>query len=161
MIINFENHMTVNQLLCTNFKIHKYAADNNNVFPSHPILFGICTCNYNLAKFFEPILTQFRINKYIFKDSFFFCQEILDQDWNLFIASFDIQSLFIHILLDEKLDLCVDKVFEKRKKVKGMLKRHFKPLLILLVLFSMVFFTNKLMRLCWALLWDKHKQIYF
>ena len=52
------------------------------------------------------------------------CKEILDEDPNLFMASFDIQSLFTNIPLDEIIDISVDTVFDKRKKVKGMLKRH-------------------------------------
>ena len=79
-----------------------------------------------LQNFFVAILKQFTINEYTVKDSFPFCKEILDQDPNLFIASFDIQSLFTNILLDETIDICVDMVFENRKKIKGMIKRHFK-----------------------------------
>ena len=94
---------------------------------------AIATCNYNFSEFFVPILKHFRINEYTVKDFFSFCKEILDQDTNLLIASFDIQSLFTIISLDEKIDNCVDMVSEKRKKVKGMLKRHFKWLLSLSV----------------------------
>ena len=49
------------------------------------------------------------------------------------MSSFDIQSLFANIPLDETIAICVDMVFDKRKKVKAMLKRHFKQLLILSV----------------------------
>ena len=80
------------------------------------------------------------------------CKEILDEDPNLLMASFDIQSLFTNIPLDEIIDISVDTVFDKKKKVKGMLKRHFKQLLILSVrpFFSMMFFTNKLIVWRWA-----------
>ena len=43
-----------------------------------------------------------------------------------FMASLDIQSLFTNIPLDETIGICVNMVFEKRKKVKGMLKCHFR-----------------------------------
>ena len=49
------------------------------------------------------------------------------------MESFDIQSLFTNIPLDETIDTRVDIVFEKRKKVKGLLKRPFKQLLIITV----------------------------
>ena len=75
-------------------------------------------------------LKQFTINEYNVKDSFSFCKQILDQDTNLFIKTFDNQSLFTNIPLDEATGICVNMVFEKRKEVKGMLKRHFKQLLI-------------------------------
>ena len=47
------------------------------------------------------------------------------------MTSFDIHSLFTNIPLDETINICVDLVFHKKKKVKGMLKRHFKQLLTL------------------------------
>ena len=49
------------------------------------------------------------------------------------MESFDIQSLFTNIPLDETIDTRVDIVFEKRNKVKGLLKRPFKQLLIITV----------------------------
>ena len=49
------------------------------------------------------------------------------------MASFDIQSLFTNIPLDETINICADLVFHKKKKVKGMLKRHFKQLFTLSV----------------------------
>ena len=40
----------------------------------------------------------------------------------------DIQSLFTNIPLDETINICTYMVFNKCKKVKGMLKRYFKQL---------------------------------
>ena len=60
---------------------------NNNKF--RRILSAIGIYNYNLANFFVPMLKQFTINEYTVKDSFSFSKEILDQDPNLFMASFD------------------------------------------------------------------------
>ena len=59
------------------------------------------------------------INEYTVQDSFSFSKEVIDQDPNLFMTSFDIELLFTNILLDETIDICVDMVFEKRKS-----KRH-------------------------------------
>ena len=67
------------------------------------------------------------------RDSFSFCKEIKDQDSTLFMASFDIQSLFANIPLDETINVCVDRAFQNKKKAKGLLKRHFKKLLTLVV----------------------------
>ena len=94
---------------------------------------AIGTCIYNLATFFVPLLKQYTINEYTVKDSFSFCKEIANQDPQLFMASFDIQSMFTNIPLDETIDTCVDMVYDKGKKVKGMLKHHFKQLLKLSV----------------------------
>ena len=116
-------------------KIHKGTTVNVPVPLFRPILSVIGTCNYNTAKHFVPVLKQFTINEYTFTDSFSFCKEILDQDPNLFMALLFklFQSLFTNIRLDERINICVDLVFHKKKKVKVMLKRHFKQLLTLSV----------------------------
>ena len=41
------------------------------------------------------------------------------------------QSLFTNIHLDETINICADLFFHEKKKVKGMLNRHFKQLLTL------------------------------
>ena len=58
------------------------------------------------------------------------------------MASFDIHLLFTNIPLDETINLCVDLIFQKKKKVKGMLKRHFKQLLTLSVKSSCFLFND-------------------
>ena len=110
-------------------KVHKSVSDDDPVPPFCPILSAIGTCTYNLAKFFVPVLKEFTVNEYTVKDSFSFCKEIVSQNSDLFMASFDVQSLFTNIPLDETINICVDLVYHKRRKVKGMLRRHFKELL--------------------------------
>ena len=100
-------------IMCALCKIHKGTSVNDLVPTFRPILSAIGTCNYSLAKYFIPILKQFTINEYTFKDSFSFCKEIIDQDPNLFMASFDIQSLFTNI---------PSFMFKKRDHVKKFLK---------------------------------------
>ena len=58
------------------------------------------------------------------------------------MASFDIQSLFTNISLNEKYDIFVDMVYNKPKKVKGMLNRHFGQLMTLLVKFFVWLFNG-------------------
>ena len=123
-------------------KIHKDTTVNDPVTPFRPILSAIGSCNYNLKNFFVSILKQFTLNEYTVKDSFSFCKEILDKDPNLFMASFDIQSLFTNIPLDEMINICVDLVFHENKKVKGIIKRHFKQLLTLSVKSSCFLFND-------------------
>ena len=123
-------------------KVHKGVLVNDPVPQIRPILSAIGTCSYNIAKFFVPILKQFTINEYTVKDSFSFCKEIIDQNPNLYMASFDVQSLFTNIPLDETINICVDMVYNKRKKVKGMLKRHFRQLLMISVKSSCFLFND-------------------
>ena len=47
------------------------------------------------------------------------------------MVSFDVESLFTNIPLDETINICVDRLYTRKKKVKGLLKRHFKELLML------------------------------
>ena len=84
---------------------HKGVLVNDPVPPFRPILSAIGNCSYNIAKFFVPILKQFTINEYTVKDSFSFCKEIIDQNPNLYMASFDVQSLFTNIPLDETINI--------------------------------------------------------
>ena len=58
------------------------------------------------------------------------------------MASFDIQSLFTNISLNETVDIFVDMVYNKPKKVKGMLNRHFGQLISLLVKFFVWIFNG-------------------
>ena len=112
-------------------KAHKGITPNDRVPPFHPSLSAIGTCSYNLEKFIVPLQKQHTINEYTVKDSFFFVKILLIQTLNL--ASFDIQPLLTNIPLDGTIDIFVDMVYNKRKKVKGILKRHFKQLLTLSV----------------------------
>ena len=78
-------------------KVHKYNSSTNDIPPFRSILSAIGTAKLVLAKFFIPIPKEFTVNEYTVSDSFSFCKEIKDQDSSLFMASFDIQSLFTMI----------------------------------------------------------------
>ena len=123
-------------------KVHKCNSSTNDIPPFRPVLSAIGTATYNLAKFFVPILQDFTVNEYTVNDSFSFCKEIKNQDSSLFMTSFDIQSLFTDIPLDETINICVDRAFQNKRKVKGLLKRHFKQLLTLAVKSSCFVFND-------------------
>ena len=55
--------------------------------------------------------------------------EICNKSTSFFIASYGIQSLFTNIPLDETIDICLELLFNKKRKVKRMLKKHVKELL--------------------------------
>ena len=108
-------------------KIHKDKVGSSP--PFRPILSAIGTSTYNMAKFLIPVLKDFTINQYTIRDSFTFASDAVKQDTSLYMATFDVKSLFTNVPLDETIDICVSKVYTGRKKVKGLLKRHFKQLL--------------------------------
>ena len=122
-------------------KVHEGRGASNDLLPFRPILSAIETCTYNIAKFFIPILKDFTLNEYTVRDSFSFCDEIQEQDNNLYMASFDIASLFTNIPLDETINICVNNVFGNKKRVKGLLKKDFKQLLTLSVKSSCLVFN--------------------
>ena len=65
------------------------------------------TPTYKLAKFCDQLLKPLTNNEYTIKDSFLFAKEVLELE--LFMANFDIKSLFTSIPLTETLNLCVKK----------------------------------------------------
>ncbi|XP_066924802.1 uncharacterized protein [Clytia hemisphaerica] len=124
-------------------KVHKDKSNGFILPPFRPILSTIRTCAYNMAKIFVPLLKEHTMNEYTVKDSFSFANEIVEQNADLYMVSFDIQSLFTNIPLDETIDICVERVYNKLKKVKGLLKRHFKSLLAFVTKSSCFVFNGK------------------
>ena len=68
-----------------------------------------------LQNFLGAILKEHTINEYTVRDSFSFCNEIRKQDLSFYTTSFDIQSLFTNISLDETINICVNGVFQRKK----------------------------------------------
>ena len=108
-------------------KVHKVVKEG--IPPFRPILSAINTPSYRLAKFFVPILSELTKNEFVLKDSFEFASDIRNQNPDLFMTSFDIDSLFTNLPLDETIELCVKKTFGRKKKFKGFTKIEFKTLL--------------------------------
>ena len=57
-------------------EVSKRTGASNDLQPFRLILSAIGTCIYNIAKFFVPILKEFKSNEYALRDSFPFCDEI-------------------------------------------------------------------------------------
>ena len=98
-------------ILYGNSKIHKPVVDNLPIF--WPILSAINTPGYNIAKFLIPILESLTHNEYTIKDSFNFAKEIKTYDSSLYMASFDVESLFTKISSDETINNCVSDLHNK------------------------------------------------
>ena len=100
-------------------KVHKET--DGEIPPFRPILSAIGTCSYNLSKYFVPILKEYTNNQYTINDSFSLAEDIKKQDASLFMASFDVKSLFTNIPLEETIELCVNKLYHRKRKVKGFI----------------------------------------
>ena len=87
-------------------KLHKELEDRIESF--RPILSAVGTPTYKLAKFCYQSLKPLTNNEYIIKDPFSFAKEVLEFNSSLFMANFDIKSLFTNIPLTETLSLCVE-----------------------------------------------------
>ena len=122
-------------------KIHKGLINT----PVRPILSAIGTYNYDLAKFCVPLLDPLTRNEYTIKDSFDFASEISNLNIENFVmASFDIESLFTNIPLDETINIICDSLFENKDKFNNFNKIQFTKLLNFAVKDSPFFFNNKL-----------------
>ena len=108
-------------------KIHKPIKDG--VPPFRPILSDIGTPTCKIPNFFVPLLAPLTSNECTIKDSFSFSEELLTFDYNLVMASFDIESLFTNIHLKETIDLCVDILFSNTTNTDAITKDYFHELL--------------------------------
>ena len=124
-------------------KVHKKIPNGDNCPPFRPILSAIGTVSYNLAKFLVPLLEPLTTNQYVCKDSFSFAAEVREQNPDLYMASFDVDSLFTNIPLDETIDVCVKKLFGRKHKFKGFSKSEFRSLLQFAVKDNLILFNGK------------------
>ena len=122
-------------------KVHKQLV---NGFPKlRPILSAINTPTYKIAQFLVNIMEPLTKDQYTVKDSFEFCNDIRSQNQTKFMASFDIDSLFTNIPLDETITICCNKLFESQNLVEGLSKSQFRSLLELATKESFILFNGE------------------
>ena len=113
-------------------KVHKPVADRCPSLP--PILSAINISSYKLVKFVVPLLTPLASNDYTIKDSFSFAEDVSSFDCAHYMISLNIESLFSNILLEETINICVEKLFENKIKVNNLTKEFFQSSLELATL---------------------------
>ena len=124
-------------------KIHKALDDGIPSF--RPIFSAIGTPTYKLAKFCDQLLKPLTNNEYTIKDYFSSAKEVLEFDASLFIASFDIKSLFTNITLTEMLNLCLQNLYRNQTHVGNLTKSSFYSLLKITMFESFFIFDGKFM----------------
>ena len=93
-------------------KMHK-ARQPNETPPFRPIVSSIGTYNYNLSKFLCDLLEPHVPCDYNVRDTFSFVHEINQLPTSgKFMVSFDVESLFTSIPLDECIDLAVTYIYQ-------------------------------------------------
>ena len=92
-------------------KTHKRDFATN--FSFRPIFAAYNTASYKLSKFSVPILASFTINDYTVENSYSFVSEICNKtnSDDLFMLSFDVESLFTNIPLHETINICLNYCF--------------------------------------------------
>ena len=123
-------------------KVHKGVSADGSPPPFRPILSAINTPSYKIAKFLTPLLSKLTKNEFVSKDSFEFARVIRNQNPDLFMASFDIDSLFTNVPLDETIDISIKKLFGRKKKYEGFSREQFRKLLTLAVKNSFFLFNG-------------------
>ena len=109
-------------------KMHKPQAPNSTS-PFRHMVFSIGTYNYSLAKYLSNLLQPHIPSTFITSDSFTFVKEINDiSTQGTFMVSFDVESLFTNIPLEECSNLAIKYNTEGNpglKRSKDELKRLF------------------------------------
>ena len=72
------------------------------------MLLAIATQKCNLCIFLVPILTHLTFNVYTVKDSLSFVSDICHKDSTYYKTSFDINSLFTNIPIEETIDIILN-----------------------------------------------------
>ena len=89
------------------------------------ILSAIKTPSYKVAKFLVLLFTPLTSNNFTIKDSFSFAEEVSSFDCAHYMTSFDIESLFTNIPLEETINICIDKIFENNTNVNNLTEKSF------------------------------------
>ena len=110
-------------------KIHKVGN------PMRPIFSAINTPSYNICKFFVPILKKLTTNEFTTDNSYNFVEKNSKcrNTKNLYMVSFDVESLFKNIPLEETINICILELFKNCNLVVGIGRENFKKLLELSV----------------------------
>ena len=127
-------------------KTHKRDFATN--FSFRPIFAAYNAASYKLSKFLVSILAPFTINNYTVKNSYSFVSEICNKtnSDDLFVVSFDVESLFNNIPIHETINICLNYYLfpHDNSTVIGLAKKLFRTLLEHSVLNSFFLFDSKL-----------------
>ena len=122
-------------------KIHK---EN---LPLRPILAAYNNPNYRIAKYLVPLLQPHTCNDYSLLNSANLVPDVLTQDVDLYMVSFDVTSLFTNIPLHETINILLEKLFQNDTSLfHGFNKGDFKRLLEIAVQDTHFIFNNKVFK---------------
>lgn len=104
------------------------------------------TASFKLSKFLVPILSWLTTNQYTVKNSYELAESLskIKIPNSYFMCSFDVQSLFTNIPVNETIDIIVKLVYEGLDTFQGMTKTVFRNVLALCVKDGMFVFNEEL-----------------
>ena len=106
---------------------------------------AISTFNYNLAKFLVPFLEPVTQNEFTITNTYEFVSDLKKINLKQFtMASFDVESLFTNIPLDETIEIIIETLYKDREEVHNFNKDQFRKLLNSAVKDSPFIFNNNL-----------------
>ena len=111
-------------------KVHKA-----NV-PLRPILSAFHTSSYNLSKYLLSFMNDISIAPYTISDTPSFVNELRSLNFNssdIYMASFDVTSLFTNVPIDETIDIIINKKFSSSSLVSSFSFTQFRNLLSFVV----------------------------
>ena len=121
-------------------KIHKALVDG---LPNYrPIISQIISPTCKIPKYLLNFIPPITKNEYMLKDSFEFVSMIDKQDHNSFICSFDIDSLFTNVPLEETIEIVIKNLFGQKRKINGLSKNDFRDLLKLTTMGTVFYFNG-------------------
>ena len=95
-----------------------------------------------MAKYLLDFISPITKNEYALKDSFEFVFMIDKQDHNSFMCSFDIDSLFTNVRMEETIEIVIKNVFSRKRKINGLSKSDFRNLLKLKTMGTVFYFNG-------------------
>nr|XP_027219790.1 uncharacterized protein LOC113812157 [Penaeus vannamei] len=112
--------------------------------PLRPIISSIGTSNYNTAKFLVPIISPITSNQYTIDNSTSFAKEITSLNFQqpVTMASFDVESLFTNVPLQETTELIANNLDNTYLDKYGLDTFTFKKLLEITAHYSVFTFND-------------------
>ena len=110
-------------------KMHKFSS-SDSFFQLRPIVSSVGIFNYNLASFLCDLLSPLVPNDYSCKDTFSFVSQIKNANLSKkCLVSYDVNSLFTNIPLQETIDIAISLIFNQNPNLnitKKKLKKLFR-----------------------------------
>ena len=108
-------------------KFHKALVDGLSKY--RPIISQIGSPTNKIANYSLDFISPITKNECTFRDSFEFVSMIAKQDHNSFMCSFDIDSSFTNVPLEETIEIVIKNIFGRKRKINEFSKSDFRDLL--------------------------------